>query len=185
VRRYAYRGYLQNMDIKVVKCKQEKHRLRECYKNLFFNKKYDGWNDEFDQSFDQYSEWFSLINKDVFCRVTYKNNNLVPIDTGYKSLIPNNSKACEINNFLYRDKTDGINLINQVIRRLEQKGITQIYCIVDKDFNKAYKFNTDLFGFRYINKSFPYTSVLKKDTNSPITWDILLKEKTQNGFTYA
>ena len=174
------------MEIKqiLVTSEYENTLLRKRVKARF-SKKYRGWSNDFDKKFDNHSEWFSVYDSSnekrllACCRVTYKKQNkYLPIELSqYNRFMPNEAKVCEINNFLRRSDEEAIKMLSLVMSHLIKIGIKYVYCVVDEVDKKALSFNTNNFGFKPVDKSIKFESVVHKLTNKMVKWDILVQDE--------
>lgn len=156
--------------------------LRKHYKEKYFSSRYIGWSDSFDRKFDEHSNWFSSNDCKTFCRVTYKNINTdIPIDLGKSDLrIQRSKKVCEINNFFYERPRVAIEFIKSVMSYLEGIGIEIIYCIVDSERGKAFKFNTRFFNFKPVDKTLLFPEIKYLDSGVIVKWNVLKLDIVQD-----
>ncbi|GAA0350555.1 hypothetical protein GCM10009092_13690 [Bowmanella denitrificans] len=156
--------------------------LREVYCQRYFERRYQGWCNNYDKQYDPFSEWWMLAGGETFCRVTHANSDrTIPGLSTIENYLAKEARFCEINNFIYSDKGSGIALIKDVIARKRREGFEAIYCLVDthSKYRQAFNLNTSEFGFKSTGLHSIFPDILYRISQRSVVWE-LLKLKLDN-----
>ena len=148
-------------------------------------KTYEGWDEDFDKSFDERSIW--IINSDNnrkiygFCKVVFaKNDQRLPSEYNKELIsINKNDKHCaEVTSFIYRDINQAHIIVRAAMLEIEKFGCELCFCTVDTVNTKAMKLITDSYKFRryYINP-ITFSGMRHSRCNSTPMWYFLVQDK--------
>ncbi len=129
-----------------------------------------------DCAYDSNSKWYAFANFKAYCRVTFCSTRLgIPIQLAGFKIDRLSTNICEINNFNYRKKKDGIELIQGVLSELAKDDIHKIYCVVDEKYRPAIKLNIGTFGFIKTGQTKSFQDILYKNSGVRVNWLLLEK----------
>jgi hypothetical protein len=148
-------------------------------------KTYQGWDENFDMSFDNRSIW--IIDSDNqrrihgFCKVVFaKKDQRLPSEYN-KELIcvnKNNMHCAEVTSYIYRDLNQAHILVLAAMLEIEKFGCQLCFCTVDTINTKALRLIMDTYKFRkYYADAVTFSGMQYNNCNVFPRWSFLVQDK--------
>ena len=156
-------------------------------------KTYEGWDEDFDKTFDNRSIW--IIDSDNhrrihgFCKVVFaKKDQRLPSEYN-KQLIcinKNNMYCAEVTSYIYRDLKQAHIIVLAAMLEIEKLGCQLCFCTVDTINTKALILIMDTYKFRrYHSDPITFSGMQYNNSNVIPKWSFLVQDKASREETIS